>query len=34
MSALDQNRKLFGDLGLPQIAQIGFAVRDLDASIA
>jgi catechol 2,3-dioxygenase-like lactoylglutathione lyase family enzyme len=24
----------FGELGLPQIAQIGFAVRDLDAAIA
>jgi catechol 2,3-dioxygenase-like lactoylglutathione lyase family enzyme len=24
----------FGDLGLPQIAQIGFAVRDIDAAIA
>jgi methylmalonyl-CoA/ethylmalonyl-CoA epimerase len=28
------NRPLFGELGLPQIAQIGFAVRNLDQSIA
>ena len=28
------NSKLFGELGLPQIAQIGFAVRDLEAAIA
>lgn len=34
MAAPGSNRKLFGELGLPQIAQIGFVVRDLEQSIA